>query len=117
MKYLSRRSFFKQGAAGLAALGVSGLVLRSDAAPTEASGELGDFENMLKTLVFTADGSRLFLSLGDDGAVEILDPRNDFQTVATISVNSEEFKSKPFAPHPLFSGFVRAALSHRDAAR
>jgi CTP synthase len=25
-----------------------------------------------------------------------------------------EFKSKPFAPHPLFSGFVRAALEHRD---
>src|SRR4029077_13867033 len=23
-----------------------------------------------------------------------------------------EFKSKPFAPHPLFSGFVRAALEH-----
>jgi CTP synthase len=28
-----------------------------------------------------------------------------------------EFKSKPFAPHPLFSGFVRAALEHRDKAR
>ncbi|MGQ0504176.1 MAG: CTP synthase [Myxococcaceae bacterium] len=26
-----------------------------------------------------------------------------------------EFKSKPFAPHPLFQGFVRAALEHRDA--
>jgi CTP synthase len=26
-----------------------------------------------------------------------------------------EFKSKPFAPHPLFAGFVRAALEHRDA--
>jgi len=25
-----------------------------------------------------------------------------------------EFKSKPFAPHPLFSGFIRAALDHRD---
>jgi CTP synthase len=25
-----------------------------------------------------------------------------------------EFKSKPFAPHPLFSGFVRAALEHRE---
>jgi len=25
-----------------------------------------------------------------------------------------EFKSKPFAPHPLFSGFVRAALAFRD---
>jgi len=25
-----------------------------------------------------------------------------------------EFKSKPYAPHPLFSGFVRAALQYRD---
>ncbi len=25
-----------------------------------------------------------------------------------------EFKSKPFAPHPLFSGFVRAAVARRD---
>ena len=28
-----------------------------------------------------------------------------------------EFKSKPFAPHPLFSGFIRAAVEHRDGAR
>ncbi len=28
-----------------------------------------------------------------------------------------EFKSKPFAPHPLFAGFVAAAREHRDAAR
>jgi CTP synthase len=26
-----------------------------------------------------------------------------------------EFKSKPFAPHPLFAGFVKAARDHRDA--
>jgi CTP synthase len=26
-----------------------------------------------------------------------------------------EFQSKPFAPHPLFSGFIRAAQQHRDA--
>jgi CTP synthase len=26
-----------------------------------------------------------------------------------------EFKSKPFKPHPLFAGFVRAAMSFRDA--
>jgi len=26
-----------------------------------------------------------------------------------------EFQSKPFAPHPLFSGFIRAAVEHRDA--
>ncbi len=25
-----------------------------------------------------------------------------------------EFKSKPFAPHPLFSGFVKAAREYRD---
>jgi CTP synthase len=28
-----------------------------------------------------------------------------------------EFKSKPFAPHPLFAGFVTAAREHRDAAK
>ncbi|MGZ3459074.1 MAG: CTP synthase [Archangium sp.] len=28
-----------------------------------------------------------------------------------------EFKSKPFAPHPLFSGFIGAAVAHRDAGR
>ncbi|SET87450.1 CTP synthase [Stigmatella erecta] len=28
-----------------------------------------------------------------------------------------EFKSKPFAPHPLFSGFIKAALTQRDAPR
>jgi CTP synthase len=28
-----------------------------------------------------------------------------------------EFKSKPFAPHPLFAGFVEAARAHRDQAR
>jgi CTP synthase len=27
-----------------------------------------------------------------------------------------EFKSKPFLPHPLFAGFVKAAREHRDAA-
>jgi CTP synthase len=26
-----------------------------------------------------------------------------------------EFKSKPFAAHPLFSGFIKAAMAHRDA--
>ena len=28
-----------------------------------------------------------------------------------------EFKSKPFAPHPLFSGFIKAALAQRDATQ
>lgn len=28
-----------------------------------------------------------------------------------------EFKSRPTAPHPLFSRFVRAALSHRSASQ
>jgi len=26
-----------------------------------------------------------------------------------------EFKSKPFRPHPLFAGFVQAAVAYRDA--
>jgi CTP synthase len=26
-----------------------------------------------------------------------------------------EFKSKPFRPHPLFAGFIKAAVAHRDA--
>jgi CTP synthase len=26
-----------------------------------------------------------------------------------------EFKSKPFRPHPLFAGFVKAAMAQRDA--
>jgi CTP synthase len=26
-----------------------------------------------------------------------------------------EFKSKPFLPHPLFAGFIAAAVAHRDA--
>ena len=26
-----------------------------------------------------------------------------------------EFKSKPFKPHPLFAGFVKAAMAWRDA--
>ncbi|MBI3182707.1 MAG: CTP synthase [Myxococcales bacterium] len=28
-----------------------------------------------------------------------------------------EFKSKPLAPHPLFSGFIRAAMQHRDSRK
>jgi len=28
-----------------------------------------------------------------------------------------EFNSKPFAPHPLFSGFVAAALAYRSQSR
>jgi CTP synthase len=26
-----------------------------------------------------------------------------------------EFRSKPFLPHPLFAGFIAAAVGHRDA--
>lgn len=38
----SRRDFLRSGTWGLAAAGVAGLVLRADAAQTEASGELGE---------------------------------------------------------------------------
>jgi CTP synthase len=26
-----------------------------------------------------------------------------------------EFRSKPFSPHPLFAGFIEAAVAYRDA--
>jgi CTP synthase len=49
----------------------------------------------------------------------------DLSLVEMIEVNNHphfigcqfhpEFKSKPFAPHPLFAGFVKAAREHRDA--
>ena len=50
-----------------------------------------------------------------DGLVEMVElPDHPF----FIGCQSHpEFKSKPFLPHPLFSGFIRAALEHRDAHR
>jgi catechol 1,2-dioxygenase len=47
MKHLSRRNFLRTSASGLASLGVAGLVLRADAAPTAASGEAGEFQKYL----------------------------------------------------------------------
>jgi CTP synthase len=48
----------------------------------------------------------------------------DLNLIEMIEVNNHphfigcqfhpEFKSKPFAPHPLFAGFVKAAREHRD---
>ena len=43
MRGVSRCDFVKTGSLGLAALGVGGLILRADAQPTPASGELGAF--------------------------------------------------------------------------
>src|SRR5262245_17711010 len=48
MSDVSRRDFVKQGAFGLATVGVSSLILLADAQPTEASGDLGTYGNYLK---------------------------------------------------------------------
>jgi catechol 1,2-dioxygenase len=48
MSHYSRREFIKQGSLGLATLGSAGLVLRADARPTEASGQLGSYARYLK---------------------------------------------------------------------
>jgi catechol 1,2-dioxygenase len=48
MKAVSRRDFVR-GSLGLAAFGASGLILRADAQPTEASGELGAYGRYLET--------------------------------------------------------------------
>ncbi len=47
----------------------------------------------------------------DQGLVEIIEnPDHPFFVAAQFH---PEFKSKPNAPHPLFSGFIKAALDHR----
>jgi CTP synthase len=46
------------------------------------------------------------------GLVEMIELNNHPHFVGCQS--HPEFKSKPFAPHPLFAGFVRAAREHRD---
>ncbi len=50
MNRVSRREFFRHGTMGLAAVGVGGLVLRADAAPTPGSGELGAYARMVAQL-------------------------------------------------------------------
>ncbi|HSM91845.1 MAG TPA: CTP synthase, partial [Anaeromyxobacteraceae bacterium] len=46
------------------------------------------------------------------GLVEMIELNNHPHFIGCQS--HPEFKSKPFAPHPLFAGFVRAARDHRD---
>jgi CTP synthase len=46
------------------------------------------------------------------GLVEMIELNNHPHFVGCQS--HPEFKSKPFAPHPLFAGFIRAAREHRD---
>src|SRR5262249_24953933 len=48
MSNFSRRDFIRQGSLGVATLGAAGLVLRSDAQPTEASGKLGSYARYLQ---------------------------------------------------------------------
>ncbi|MEE9274994.1 MAG: hypothetical protein V3V62_06785 [bacterium] len=47
MSGISRRGFLRRGALGFAALGAGALILREGAAPTEASGDLGDYAEFL----------------------------------------------------------------------
>jgi len=55
----------------------------------------------------------VFSGLNTDlGLVEMIELNNHPHFVGCQS--HPEFKSKPFAPHPLFAGFVRAARDHRD---
>ncbi len=47
MESISRRELFVQGANGLAVVGASSLLLMEGALPTEASGDLGDYQEVL----------------------------------------------------------------------
>ncbi len=47
MAHFGRRQFLKRSGLGLAAVGSAGLVLRAEAEPTEASGEVGEFQRIL----------------------------------------------------------------------
>jgi CTP synthase len=56
----------------------------------------------------------IFSGLNPDlGLVEMIEMNNHPHFIGCQF--HPEFKSKPFAPHPLFAGFVQAAREHRDA--
>jgi CTP synthase len=58
----------------------------------------------------------MFSGLNPDlGLVEMIELNNHPHFVGCQF--HPEFKSKPFAPHPLFAGFVKAARDHRDASQ
>lgn len=48
MSKYSRRDFLRKGALGLATLGAGGLILRANAGPTETSGDLKDYPQIVK---------------------------------------------------------------------
>lgn len=70
-----------------------GFTVYSDAPEWKAPRKTYARKQIAPAGVFTADGSRFFLSLGDDGAIEILDPRNDFQSLGVLSANTGTFQS------------------------
>jgi len=58
----------------------------------------------------------IFSGLNPDlGLVEMIELNNHPHFVGCQF--HPEFRSKPFAPHPLFAGFVKAAREHRDATQ
>ncbi len=73
-----------------------------------------EFNNAYRTQ-FEAAGM-VFAGLNTDlGLVEMIELNNHPHFVGCQF--HPEFKSKPFAPHPLFAGFVKAAREHRDATQ
>ena len=69
-----------------------------------------EFNNAYREL-FTAKGM-IFSGLSPDGdLVEIIELRNHPWFIGVQF--HPEFKSRPFDCHPLFRGFIRAALQHR----
>jgi CTP synthase len=71
-----------------------------------------EFNNAYKSQ-FEAAGM-VFSGLNPDlGLVEMIELNNHPHFVGCQF--HPEFRSKPFAPHPLFAGFVRAAMVQRDA--
>ncbi len=72
-----------------------------------------EFNNEYREL-FMANGVRLAGLSPDECLVEIIELNDHPWFVATQF--HPEFKSKPLQPHPLFKGFVSAALRHKKAS-
>jgi CTP synthase len=53
----------------------------------------------------------IFSGLSPDGTLPEIVERNDHPWFVAVQFHPE-FKSRPFAPHPLFKSFVTAAIEH-----
>lgn len=68
-----------------------GFTLYTDATQTNPERKAFPRRKIAPAGAFTADGSRLVLSLGDAGSIEVLDT-NDFSTLFTISADADGIK-------------------------